>query len=113
MATRFERIEETDFIQEVLNGFDPKVGSHLSRIAFIGYRLIGVSEKLVLEILRNKELNGSLFYLDIDDEYKELTEEYLMTDEQFRAVNIKKHYVSNVYAATYESVRYLVDRLPK
>lgn len=113
MATRFENISDTEFIQYVLDGLDTKVKSHLRRSAFIGYKLIGVSEKLVLEILKNKELEGSLFYQDIDDEYKELTEEYLTTDVEFRSANVKHHCVSNIYAATYESLRYLVDRLPK
>lgn len=113
MVTRFDRIEDTEFIQEVLDGLNPKIKSHLRRTAFIGYQLIGISEKLVLEILKNKELTGSLFYLDIDDEFKELTEEYLTTDEQFREANVKNHCVSRIYVATNEGLKFIIDKLPK
>lgn len=115
MTTKFETIEDTESVQDVLEGLNPKVKSHLRRSSFIGYLIIGVSEKLILEILRNKDLNGSLFYLDIDvdDGFKELTEEFMTNDMPFREANIRNFYVSNIYVATHEALKFLIEKLPR
>lgn len=103
-------------ITEVINeGLDSRLKKYMMRVEFAGYRFKHVPLNIVLEILRNETLKHSLYYLDIDNEYKELTEEFLNTDEYFRVVNIdnKKHTVSYIYVTTFLTLGYLVSRLPK
>ena len=111
MATRFENIEDTELIEEIMSGFSPSIRKHLEREHFIGYKMTNINKKIVIDILQNTELKGSLFYFDCG--YKELTEEALNSDSFKNVYMRRKSLITGVYITTYEAFKFVLSKLNK
>lgn len=111
MGTKFENIQDTELIEEIMSGFSQKVRKHLEREHFIGYKMTNINKKVVIEVLKNPELKDSLFYYDCG--YKVLTEEVLDSDE-FKSIYMRrKSLITGVYITTYEAFKYVLNQINK
>lgn len=112
MSTKFENIEDTELIQEIMSEVEPFIKNHLEREFFIGYRLINVKKKVIANTLNNSDLKGSLIYHD-GIEFKELTKE-IYNSQEFESLYMRnKSLITGIYVTTHEAFKFILNQLKK